>query len=326
MSRLDYGGQAVMEGVMMRGVHEWAVSVRAPSGEIVMRHEALPRTYRSKLFRLPFVRGLISLWDALGLGLRALIWSSDVALGEEEDVSFSGPLAWGTVAFSLAFGIGLFFLLPMFLTTIIDRYIPSGVLSNLVEGSMRLGIFVAYLLIIGLMPDIQRVFAYHGAEHKTINAYEDGARLDSSTVAGYSRVHTRCGTGFMLVVLVIFVIVATLMGRPPFVVRLLSRIILIPIVAGVSYEIIKLSARAYNDSHAVRWVMAPGLALQQLTTREPTEEMLDVAIHALRQVLVAEGLSEPQAGDVRAASSPDSVVVPVPVSVQTLQQTVQGDN
>ena len=297
MSRLNYGGQAVMEGVMMRGEREWAVAVRQPDGEIIVHHDALPASYRNRVLKWPFMRGLISLWDALGLGMRALIWSGDVALGEEEDVSFSGPLAWGTVAISLALGIGLFFLLPMFLTTLIDRYIPSGLLSNLVEGTLRLGLFIGYLALISMAPDIRRVFAYHGAEHKTINAYEAGVPLTPESVAAQSRVHTRCGTGFMLLVLVIFVVIATLMGRPPLAVRLASRLVLIPIVAGIAYEIIKLSARYYQRSALVRALMAPGLALQQLTTREPTLDMLEVAIRSLEYVLEAEGLLERQTAD-----------------------------
>jgi uncharacterized protein YqhQ len=293
MSRLNYGGQAVMEGVMMRGGQEWAVAVRQPTGEIVVHAEALPAGYRSRILKWPFLRGLISLWDSLGLGMRALIWSGDVALGEDEEVRFTGPLAWGTVALSLALGVGLFFLLPMLLTSLIDRFIPSGLLSNLIEGGLRLGIFIAYIALIGLAPDIRRVFAYHGAEHKTINAYEAGSPLTPEAVAAHSRVHTRCGTGFMLLVLVIFVVIATMMGRPSLLLRLASRIVLIPIVAGIAYELIKLSARNYARSALVRAIMAPGLALQQLTTREPDGPMLEVAIRALQTVLRAEGLLAP---------------------------------
>jgi len=215
--------------VMMRGEREWAVCVRAPSGQIVTRSDALPSAiYRSRWARLPFVRGLTMLWDSLGLGMRALMWSADVALAEETDAHLSGPLAWGTVALSIAAGVGLFFLLPMFLVSLIDRAIPSALGSNLLEGLVRLGLFVGYLWAIGFMPDIRRVFAYHGAEHKTINAYEAGAPLEPESVARYSRAHTRCGTGFLLIVLVLFVLIATLMGRPPLLLRLASRIVLIP--------------------------------------------------------------------------------------------------
>lgn len=292
MTKFNYGGQAVMEGVMMRGEHASAVCVRSPSGTIVTHREPLNAfVYRSRALKWPFVRGLTMLWDSLGLGLRALMWSADVALSEEEEqVSFSGPLAWGTVALSLGLGVGLFFLLPMFLVSLLDQHITSTVVSNLAEGLVRLTLFVLYLWAIGFMPDIRRVFAYHGAEHKTINAYEHGARLEPKSVAAFSAAHTRCGTGFLLIVLIVFVLISTVMGRPPLALRLLSRIVLIPIVAGISYEVMKLAARYYERSALVRALIAPGLALQRLTTREPDESMLEVSIQALQEVLDSEGL------------------------------------
>jgi len=307
MTRFNYGGQAVMEGVMMRGEKDWAVCVRNPSGEIVTHRAPLTSVvYRHKIFKLPFVRGLIMLWDSLGLGMRALMWSADIAISEEdEDVSFSGPLAWGTVALSLALGIGLFFLLPMFLVSLLDRQISSSLVSNLMEGLVRLGFFVAYLAAIGQMPDIRRVFAYHGAEHKTINAYEAGAPLQPESVARYPKAHTRCGTGFLLIVLIIFVVISTLMGRPPLLIRLLSRLVLIPVVSGISYEFIKLTAKHYETSALARAMVAPGLLLQRLTTREPELEMLEVSIQALQNVLDSEGLIEPEE----------------PVTTQSLEET-----
>ncbi len=308
MSKLNYGGQAVMEGVMMRGQKEWAVCVRAPSGEIVAHRDALPEAvYQSRWLRLPFLRGLTMLWDSLGLGMRALMWSADVALGEDSEQRFTGPLAWGTVAVSLVFGVALFFLLPMFLVSLVDRHITSALWSNLAEGAVRLGVFVLYLWGIGWMPDIRRVFAYHGAEHKTINAYEAGAPLEPAAVARYSRAHTRCGTGFLLIVLVLFVLIATIMGRPPLWLRVVSRIVLIPLVAGVGYEVMKLMARWYGRSAVVRALLAPGLALQRLTTREPDEGMLAVSIAALRTVLASEGLPEPGAAEGAPATERDSI-------------------
>ncbi len=293
MARFNYGGQAVMEGVMMRGEREWAVCVRNPSGQIITHHEPLKGVvYRSRALRLPFLRGLTMLWDALGLGIRALMWSADVAMGEEEDTpSFTGPMGWATVAASLAIGVGLFFLLPMFLVSLLDRVIASALLSNLAEGVVRLSIFVFYLWAVGQMPDIRRVFAYHGAEHKAINAYEHGAPLEPEEVARYPRAHTRCGTGFLLIVLVTFVVISTFIGRPPILLRLASRIVLIPLVAGVSYEFVKLAARYYERSVVMRALMAPGLALQRLTTREPDASMLEVSIAALQEVLQSEGLA-----------------------------------
>jgi uncharacterized protein YqhQ len=292
MSHFNYGGQAVMEGVMMRGEHDWAVAVRDPAGTIVVRRQALPKAiYRSPILKWPFLRGLIMLWDSLGLGMQALTWSADVALSEEEDVSFTGPMAWGTIALSLILGVGLFFLLPMFLVSLVDSQIYSAVFSNLIEGLVRLGLFVLYLWAIGFMPDIRRVFAYHGAEHKTINAYEAGAPLEPEAVARYSRAHTRCGTGFLLIVLIIFVIVSTIIGRPALYLRIISRIVMIPVVAGIAYELLKLNAKYYARSALIRAIAAPGLALQRLTTREPDLPMLEVSIRALQEVLASEGLS-----------------------------------
>ena len=253
MSSLNYGGQAVIEGVMMRGAQQWAVSVRAPDGRIVQHQEPLPAGYRNRWLQLPLLRGLVSLWDALGLGTRALLWSSNIAEGQEDQAQMSGAAAWGTVAASLALGIGVFFLLPMALTSLTDRWLSSSLASNLLEGALRLVIFVVYLLAMGLMPEIRRVFAYHGAEHKTINAYEAGAELTPEAVAAFSRQHVRCGTGFMLIVLIIFVLVSSLLGRPSLLVRLASRVVLIPLVSGIAYEVIKFSARHYETSRTVRW-------------------------------------------------------------------------
>jgi uncharacterized protein YqhQ len=304
MTRFNYGGQAVMEGVLMRGEHDWAVCVRNPEGEIVTHRAPLSGVvYRSRTMKLPFLRGLVMLWDSLGLGMRALMWSADVAMSAAGDVSFSGPLAWGTVAISMTFGIGLFFLLPMFLISLLDRAIGSSLLSNLAEGAVRLGLFTAYLWAVGFMPDIRRVFAYHGAEHKTINAYEHGAPLEPEAVGRYSRAHTRCGTGFLLIVLLLFILLSTLMGRPGLLLRLGSRIVLIPVVAGIAYELMKWMAKHYETSRLVRVMLAPGLALQRLTTREPDQAMLEVSIKALREVLDSEGL---------AAAGPDPIPSPLP--------------
>ncbi|MCG2768902.1 MAG: DUF1385 domain-containing protein [Anaerolineae bacterium] len=288
MAEFSYGGQAIIEGVMMRGSKSVAIAVRDPSGQIVVQREPLNAfIYQGPISKIPVLRGLTSLWDALVLGIRALMRSADVALGEEEGVEFSGPVAWGTMALSLALGAGLFFLLPMFLVSLVDQYISSSLASSAIEGVIRILLFIGYIAAIGLMPDIRRVFAYHGAEHKTINAYEDGATLEPATVAKYSTAHTRCGTGFLLIVLVIYILITAPMGRPPLLIRLASRLITIPIVAGISYELMKFGARHY-DNPLVKALVAPGLALQRLTTREPDESMLEVAIASLQSVLAAE--------------------------------------
>lgn len=284
MSEVHYGGQAVIEGVMMRGVRNMAVAVRQPSGEILVHSEVLPRgIYNSAVGRLPFVRGLTMLWDTLVLGTRSLMFSADVALAEE-DVKFGGPVMWGTLAMSLLIGVGLFVVLPMMLIGLVDRFITVPLLSNLAEGLVRLLFFVAYLVAIRRMPDIRRVFAYHGAEHKTVNAYEAGVALTPSEVSRFTTRHTRCGTSFLLIVLVLFVLLTSLLGRPPLLLRLLSRLVLVPIVAALAYEFIKFTAR-HDDHPLVRVLTAPGLWLQRLTTQEPDERMLEVAITALQRVL-----------------------------------------
>lgn len=292
MSEFNYGGQAVIEGVMMRGSRGMAVAVRRPGGGIEVHSEPLTsRIYTTKWSRMPFVRGLALLWDALGLGIRALLFSAEVSVEEEEDVEFSGAVAWGTVAIALLLGIGIFFVLPLLIVGFLDRWIVSDLASNLVEGVIRLAIFLAYIIVVGRMGDIRRVFSYHGAEHKTINAYEDDAELTPASVARYSTLHPRCGTGFLLVVMVVSILVFSLFGRPSLIPRIISRIVLIPVIAGISYEIIRFGAAHYGN-RLVRTVLYPSLALQRLTTNEPALDMLEVAITALKHVLAAEGLIE----------------------------------
>ncbi|MFQ5855460.1 MAG: DUF1385 domain-containing protein [Anaerolineae bacterium] len=292
MSKFNYGGQAVIEGVMMRGSKAMAVAVRRPDGGIEIYSEPLTsRIYTSQVGKLPFVRGLALLWDALGLGIRSLLYSADVVLADEEDVEFSGAAAWGTVAVALLLGIGFFFVLPLLIVGFLDRWIVSDLASNVIEGVIRLVIFVAYIIIVGQMEDIRRVFSYHGAEHKAINAYEDDAELTKESVDRYSTLHPRCGTGFLLVVMVVSILVFSLLGRPSLIPRIMSRIVLIPVIAGISYEIIRFGAKHYGN-RLVRTVLFPSLALQRLTTNEPTPDMLEVAIVALKRVLAAEGLIE----------------------------------
>jgi uncharacterized protein YqhQ len=290
LGEFNYGGQAVIEGVMMRGSRGMAVAVRQPNGEIMVRTEALnPRIYAGPVSRWPFLRALPMLWDTLVLGMRTLIFSADVALAEEEEVEFKGPLAWGTMAISLIAAVAIFFVTPLLLVNLVDRYIASSFLSNLLEGVIRLLLVVGYIWAVSLMPDIRRVFAYHGAEHKTINAYEADASLEPEVVKTFTTLHPRCGTGFMLVVVVVSVLLFSLLGRPPIVWRILSRIVLIPVVAGLGYETIKFGAANWHH-RLVRSILSPSLALQRLTTREPTLDMLEVAITALQRVLAEEGL------------------------------------
>ena len=292
MSNFYYGGQAVMEGVMMRGRKQMAVAVRAPNGEIVVHEEPLTAAiYTKKWGQWPFVRGLGMLWDALGLGMRALLWSADIAIQEEGQpaVKFTGPVAWTTIAVSLAFSVALFFLLPTAAAKWISPMADSGLVISLVEGVIRLGLFLAYLWAIGFMPDIRRVFAYHGAEHKTINAYEAGAPLTPQSVAQFTTAHTRCGTSFLLSVMIISILVFAPFHFDNLVLRLLSRLLLIPVVAGIAYEFLRFTA-AHVDHPVVRALITPGLLLQRLTTREPEPAMLECAIAALKPVLASDGI------------------------------------
>ncbi|HEX7103778.1 MAG TPA: DUF1385 domain-containing protein [Nitrolancea sp.] len=293
-----YGGQAVMEGVMMRGRTTMAVAVRAPSGEIAVYHEELRGSNFAKRVRpLPFIRGVFMLWDTMVLGMRALVLSANVGLSEETDPAeeteieepqtLAGIALWGTVAVSIAFSIGLFFILPLVAISFLDRYISSSIVSNVIEGFIRLGLLIGYMLALRSIKDVRRVFMYHGAEHKTINAYEAGDPLDVEHVRRHSLQHTRCGTGFLLVVVLISIVIFAFLGRPDFLLRVASRIVFVPIIAAIAYEFIKWSA-AHDTNSFVRILIAPSLALQRLTTSEPDASMLEVAIVSLKRVLVAE--------------------------------------
>ena len=295
MSRpFNYGGQAVIEGVMMRGSRRFAVAIRDPDGQIVMKEGPLSETlYRGRLIQIPFLRGLISLWDTLGLGTKALMMSADVASGE--DVSLEGPAGWITVVAGVGLGVGLFILLPSFLVGLLSPFVPSRWISSLLEGVVRLLLIVGYMWIVGRLPDIRRVFGYHGAEHKTVNAYEDGAEITVESIRRYPVAHARCGTSFLLTLTLLAVLVFAPLGRLPMGWRLLSRLVLLPVVAGISYEVIRLAARL-ADRPWMRPLIAPNLALQRLTTNDPDDDMLEVAIAALMAVLRSEGVPVSEGG------------------------------
>lgn len=283
---ISYGGQAVIEGVMMRGQKAFAIAMRAPNGSIVVHKENLGQIYRSKITKVPFVRGAILLWDALGLGMRALTIAANTQTGEE--MKLEGPALYLTLGFALVFGIGLFFLLPAGLGSLTEKFLGWNVWwSNLGEGVIRLVILVAYIWAIGFMPDVRRLFGYHGAEHKTINAYEAGAELTPESVAKYSLQHPRCGTAFLLTLVLLSIVVFALLGPLPVIWRLVSRIVLIPVLAGIALEYIRWTANHLNNP-VVRWLIKPNLALQSLTTREPDMSMLEVAIASFRSMREAE--------------------------------------
>lgn len=287
----NYGGQAVLEGIMMRG-RRWAtVAVRAPSSEIVIHSEKLPKAlYEGWFLKVPFVRGIGMLWDTLVLGMRALMYSAQVAASDGEgEAEFSKPMMWLTAAVSIALAIGIFFVGPLLFMGFLDQFIESSFVSNVIEGAIRLGMFLAYVWAIGWVPDIKRVFAYHGAEHKCINAFEAGEPLEAPKAVRFTTAHPRCGTSFLLIVMAISILVFALLGRPPMEGRILSRIVLVPVIAGVAYEFIKFTAARYSNP-VVRWMAAPGLALQSMTTREPDEPMLEVGMVALKEVMRLDAL------------------------------------
>lgn len=283
---ITYGGQAVIEGVMMRGQKALAIAMRAPNGDIVIHKENLGSVYRSKLTKIPFLRGIIVLWDALGLGIRALTLSANTQTGEDEKIE--GATLYLTLGVSLAIGIGLFFLLPAGLGGLGERYLGwNPWLANLTEGIVRLILLIAYIWAIGFMPDVKRLFGYHGAEHKTINAYEAGAELTPESVAKFSLEHPRCGTAFLLTLVLISILVFTALGPLSMFWRLTSRVLLIPVLAGISVEYIRWTANHLN-SPLVKLLIKPNLALQGLTTREPDRGMLEVAIESFKTMRKAE--------------------------------------
>jgi uncharacterized protein YqhQ len=300
-----YGGQAVIEGVMMRGRQAVAIAMRAPSREIVIHTEELGGIYKSRISKIPFLRGLVALWDALGLGMRALTISANTQTGEDEKLE--GPALYLTLGMALLIGIGVFFLAPAAVGHLFERLLHAGAnpatmvgssaswWGNLMEGLVRLALLVGYIWAVGNIPDIRRVFAYHGAEHKTINAFEAGAELTPQCVAGFSLEHPRCGTAFLLTLVLLSVLLFSLLGPMPVALRLASRVLLLPVLAGLAFEYIRWTAR-HLDSPFVRLMIKPNLALQRLTTREPSLDMLEVSIAAFNAMRDGELAKTPAAG------------------------------
>jgi uncharacterized protein YqhQ len=281
--RFYYGGQAVIEGVMMRGRKAMVTAVRRPGGGLAINTETLSPVYYGNLRKTPLVRGVIVLIEVLVLGIRTLLYSANVSL-EDEEAQISGWLVWLMVAVSLGVSVALFFVAPLFLTKLLDPYITSSVVFSLIEGLIRAALVVLYLGVIGLVPDIKRYFAYHGAEHKAVNAYEAGVPLEVEAVKKYSTAHVRCGTSFLFTVIIIAIIVFALTGLHTFWLLAISRILLLPVIAALAYEVIYFSGRHANN-RILRFFMSPGLWLQSLTTREPDDDKLEVALSALRKVV-----------------------------------------
>ncbi|MFO7590104.1 MAG: DUF1385 domain-containing protein [Acidimicrobiia bacterium] len=286
------GGQAVMEGVMMRGADTWAVAVRTPDGEIELAVHDAP-SWAQRWSKIPIMRGVMSLGESLGLGFKALTWSADRQLPEEERIS---SRAMGiTMAISVILFSAIFLVAPALGTSALgDSLGVEGFAYHLLEGAVRLAIFLAYLIGIGFLPDIKRVFMYHGAEHKAIAAYENGVELTPESAQQFTTQHVRCGTNFLLTVMVTTIFVYSFVGRPALPILVASRIVLIPLVAGLAYEVIRFSAR-HMDRAWVRVIMKPGLLLQKLTTREPELDQLEIAITSLRAVFTADQVAEVEA-------------------------------
>ncbi len=290
--RIRVGGQAVIEGVMMRSPNSMAIAVRRPNGEIVVKRERLNFFSEKKFFsKLPLVRGVINLLSALVLGMKALNFSANQSLEEEKEVS-----SWTmglTFTFALCFGIFLFFLVPLFLTKWLRFAIPmistSGILFNLVDGIIRLMIFLAYLWAISFFKEIRRIFEYHGAEHKSIFAFEAGEALTADRVKGFSYLHPRCGTSFLLIVMVVSILVFALIPHHlSFGYKVASRVVFIPLIAGLAYEIIRFADQK-RERKNMQYFIKPGLWLQRMTAREPSEDQIEVALRALHEVLELEG-------------------------------------
>jgi uncharacterized protein YqhQ len=290
------GGQAVLEGVMMRGPRNWAVAVRKPDGEIAqVAKEIDPLMARHPLLRLPIVRGVVALGESLSIGFRALGVSANYAAqeeaeGDEEPAEIGRWTLFFSFAIAIGFALMLFKVGPALLTDLLP--ISSGGWFVIVEGLVRVTVFVLYLTLLSFIPSLRRVFQYHAAEHKAINAYEAGEELSPETAQRYSLIHPRCGTAFLLWVMVIGVFVFALFGRLPWYWLILSRIALLPLIAGLAYELIRFAGK-HADNRILMTLLAPGLWLQRLTTREPTLDQLEVSIRALREVLEREGRLAP---------------------------------
>jgi len=292
---------------MIRGRDNISIAVRCPDGEINLHTEPIQSIFTGRFRRVPLLRGFLAILEVMIIGTRALMRSANLALGEEPSQSTS-PLLWTTLVIGLAIGIGIFLVFPLYVQEWIDSYIESSALLNLIEGVLRLLLFLAYLRLIGLMKDIKRVFAYHGAEHMTIHALEHGDPLEVESVSKHTTLHPRCGTAFLLVVVVVAIFVFVALGHPPLWIRILSRLVLLPVIAGLAYEIIRFHG-VHSNNRILNFILSPSLALQLLTTRKPDEKQIEVAIKAVKGALEADGVEEvetPQQQPVEEASAPSS--------------------
>ncbi len=285
-TNLYYGGQAVIEGVMIRGPRHMAVAVRAPDGQIVRRTDELTGMYTGRVRRMPVVRGFVVLVETLTLGVRALMWSSNVAMGSEREEASKLQIVL-SLLITLVFVAAIFFAGPVLLTSWLGRIVHNGYVEVTIEGVLRLAMLVGYIWLIGKAPDIRRVFAYHGAEHRAIHAYEHGRELTPAAVREYPNAHPRCGTAYLLTVMVIALLVFVALGAPPIWLRIIERVVLIPVIAALAYEVLRLGQR-FGNRGVFGLIYRPNLWLQSLTTRDPDDAQIEVAIAALQDVIAAE--------------------------------------
>lgn len=292
MARTHIGGQAVLEGVMMRGKRYWSLCVRTPENEIVcQKHELNSLSTRYSLATKPVLRGIVALAETLILGFKALSYSANLAMGQQDDEKITAKEMTFSLVFALLLIIGLFMVLPFYLTRLASSAVNNRFFFTLTEGGIRIAIFIGYVFIVSRIRDIRRVFEYHGAEHKSIHAFEDEASLTPETVIRYSSLHVRCSTSFLLIVMVLAIFAFSFLPTSNIVLRIVGKLILIPLIAGVSYEIIKF-ASVHEESMIIKLLMSPGLLLQRLTTKEPDKEQVEVAICALKELLEAEQLAD----------------------------------
>jgi uncharacterized protein YqhQ len=298
--RHTYGGQAVLEGVMIRGQRHFSIAVRRPDGTIAHQSEQINLLFTGRLRRLPLIRGILVLIETLMLGMRALSYSANVGAEAEGEELGKGAMAV-MMAVALTFAIGLFFLAPVFASRGLEGVLDSDIASNIAEGVIRLGLFLGYIFLISRMNDIRRVFMYHGAEHMTVHAQERGDPLELEAVRKYPTAHPRCGTAFLMTVMVVAIIIFTFVPRDPLWWLITSRIVLIPIIAAISYEVIRFSG-FHSNNPLVRLITIPNLALQGLTTRQPDDDQIEIAIHAMEHAIDADenGLPSDSQGEARA--------------------------
>lgn len=287
---VDYGGQAVIEGVMMKGLNRLAIAVRKPDNSIVLEKRNLsPLSKRYKVFGWPFIRGVVALFSSLILGMQALTFAANQVTEEDEELS---PLEMGlTILVSLGLAILLFVALPAGIIALIQKYIDYNIVLNMIEGLIKVSAFLLYIVAISRLEDIKRVFMYHGAEHKVIHTYESGKELTVENAREFTTLHARCGTNFIFIVIILSILFFSFFGRPPLLYRILYHLMLLPIIAGTSYEVIKL-AGGDDVNPIIKVLSTPGLLLQKLTTKEPDDDMLEVAITALKGVLPEEERGE----------------------------------